>query len=88
MLGLETAIPLPLHLDTDLLLRELKQAESHQLSSHPLRYHDGSWQVINLIYAGGKKHYTHQGAFDMGAAPPQRTPILDECRYLDEGRHN
>jgi hypothetical protein len=88
MLGLETATPLPLHLDTDLLLRDLKQAETHQFSSHPLTYRDGSWQLINLIHAGGMTQYAHQGGLGMGDAPPQRAPILDECRYLDEGRHN
>ena len=70
MLGLETSNPLPLHLDTDLLLWVLKQTETQQFARRPLTYHEGSWQLIKLFQAGGKTQYTHQGVFGVGDATP------------------
>lgn len=84
MLGTETAIQLPMSFDVGRLQRDLEQTEHHEFSRHPLGYHDGSWSVINLIYAGGETQYRHEGAFGMGDAPPRRTPVLDECPYFDE----
>lgn len=82
MLGTEGAFKLPQTFDVERLQDDLTIAERHEFASHPLSYHDGSWQVINLIYAGGATHYKHEGAFGMGDAPPANTTVLDECPYF------
>lgn len=82
MFGIEGALRFPLSFDAQALLKDLHQAEKHQFSSHPLKYHDGSWQVINLIYAGGETEYKHEGAYGMGQGAPTKTKVLVECPYF------
>ncbi|MEO7386760.1 MAG: aspartyl/asparaginyl beta-hydroxylase domain-containing protein [Gammaproteobacteria bacterium] len=62
----------------------MKTAEEYAFFKHPLQYHDGSWQVINLIYANGELAYRHEGAFGFGDLPPAKTEVLDRCPYFDE----
>jgi Aspartyl/Asparaginyl beta-hydroxylase len=84
MLGLETAIRIPFTFDTELLNRDLAKSERFEYSTHPLRYHDGSWRTINLVYSGGSATYTHEGAFGYGDEAPRPTPVLNECPYFRE----
>jgi hypothetical protein len=82
MFGLETEIRLPFKFDTELLNRDLLTAETFEFSTHPLKYHDGTWQAINLVYSGGKIQYTHEGNLGYGDDPPLPTPVLAECPYF------
>lgn len=84
VLGLETAIRLPFNFDVTRLQRDLETAETFQFSRHPLRYHDGNWEAINLIYAGGRNEYTHAGTLGYGDEPPAKTEVLRQCPYFDE----
>ena len=84
MRGLDLAIKLPMAFDAERLAADLATAETFQFMKHPLRYHDGSWNVINLIYAGGSAEYHHEGAYGYGTEPPQPTEVLRNCPYFAE----
>lgn len=76
--------PLPQHFDPQKLLTDLDTADTFHFSAHPLQHHDGSWSVINLIYAGGKQDYAHEGTFGYGTEEPQATEVLAHCPYFRE----
>lgn len=76
--------PLPFKFNTEKLLHDLDTAETFHFSAHPLQHHDGTWSVINLIYAGGKQQYAHEGIFGYGNEAPQATDVLACCTYFKE----
>ncbi|MBM3518282.1 MAG: aspartyl/asparaginyl beta-hydroxylase domain-containing protein [Alphaproteobacteria bacterium] len=80
MLGIETA----LRFDPAKLQHDLAIAKRFQFGTHPLKYHDGSWSVINLIYGGGEKIYPHRGKYGYGDKPPEKTEVLEVCPYSNE----
>lgn len=84
MFGNDLAIKLPLQFDAARLAADLATAETFEFKAHPLRYHDGSWNVINLIYAGGDLDYRHEGDFGFGSAPAAPTEVLRSCPYFAE----
>ncbi|RMD86866.1 MAG: aspartyl/asparaginyl beta-hydroxylase domain-containing protein [Alphaproteobacteria bacterium] len=88
MLGLNLAVRIPVTFDVKKLQRDLALAEKFQMATHPLKYHNGAWSVLNLIYSGGKIHYTHDDAYGprpgYGSEPPEKTPVLSECKYFNE----
>jgi hypothetical protein len=55
MLGLETAVRLPLSFDAALLKRDLEAVEAARLAfvPHYGEYHDGGWSAIGLVGQGG-----------------------------------
>jgi len=82
MLGL--AFKLPYAFDPVRLQADLKRADDFQFSKHPLRYHNGQWLTLNLIYSGGRIEYTHEGDLGYGNEPPAATPVLHQCPYFRE----
>lgn len=80
----DVSIKLPMQFDPVRLAQDLAIAETFQFHKHPLRYHDGTWNVINLIYAGGELDYRHEGDFGFGTAPPAPTAALKQCPYFAE----
>ena len=74
----------PFELDSEALLADLETSEKFEFSKHPLRYHDGSWTAINLMYAGGSTEYTHDGDYGYGAGDAEATPVLAECPYFQD----
>lgn len=80
----EIALKLPIQFDADKLQQDLAVAAEFSFKSHPLQYHDGSWKVINLIYAGGNADYKHEGNFGFGTGAPAHTEVLDRCPYFEE----
>ena len=78
------SFPLPLTFDINRLNADLEEAEKFEFSAHPLRYHDGTWTAINLIYGGGGNHYTHEGDHGYGVGEPQPTEVLKACPYFAE----
>ena len=84
MIPLDICEKLAPSFDPGRLSHDLEIAMKEQFSKHPLQYHDGSWETINLIYAGGKLEYTHEGDHGFGNEPPARTELLDRCPYFDE----
>jgi hypothetical protein len=84
MFARDLAIKLPLQFDAARLSEDLRTAETFEFKKHPLRYHDGSWNVINLIYAGGDLDYRHEGDFGFGTAPAAPTEVLQKCPYFAE----
>lgn len=84
MLGLDLAIRLPVSFDADRLAGDLRRAQQFEFATHPLRYHDGNWKVINLIYSGGDVQYKHSGTLGYGQEQAAPTEVLKECPYLQE----
>jgi hypothetical protein len=83
MFGLELAIRLPVKFDPEGLVRDLASAKQFEFTKHPLRYHDGNWKVINLIYSRGDPQYKHErGTFGYGDHVPAPTDVLEQCPYL------
>jgi hypothetical protein len=80
----DIAIKLPISFDIKKLKEDLIVAKTFQFSTHPLKYHDGKWSVVNLYYAGGELAYKHEGDLGFGEKPPQKTEVLAKCPYLDE----
>ena len=78
------SFPLPLEFDIDKLNADLEKAETFEFSTHPLKYHDGTWTAINLIYGGGGTHYTHEGDLGYGTGEPEPTEVLKACPYFAE----
>ena len=78
------SLPLDLTFDEGKLKHDLEVAEQFEFATHPLKYHDGSWTAINLIYAGGKNHYSHEGDLGYGVGEPIATEVLEACRYFKE----
>lgn len=76
------AIKLPMHYDSERLAADLAVTETFAYHKHPLRYHDGSWNVINLIYSGGEMDYRHEGDLGYGKEPPAPTEALQRCPYF------
>lgn len=75
---------LPFSFDASLLLKDLEKAENHQMYTHPLKYHDGNWKTLNLIYAGGRVNYDHSGDLGYGDEPAIPTIVLNECAYFQK----
>jgi hypothetical protein len=85
VLGLELAIKLPVRFDTAALCKDLCAAERFEFTKHPLRYHDGNWKIINLVYSGGDAQYQHpRGTFGYGDRSPAATAVLEQCPYFAE----
>lgn len=84
MFNIGVSVRLPLKFDVARLNEDLASAEQYSFSTHPLRYHDGTWKAINLIYAGGKTEYTHEGELGYGIGEPEATEVLRECPYFQK----
>lgn len=82
MFRMDLAIRLNMDFRPEALQHDLQQAKSFQFAQHPLNYHDGKWKAINLIAAGGKVLYEHQGDHGFGTTEPIPTPVLDKCPYI------
>jgi hypothetical protein len=79
MLGLETALRLPMSFDPVRLQRDLKAIEAVKMQAHYGGYHDGKWSAIGLVSQGGR-----MDDLQMGNEPYQKTDLLKQCPYFNE----
>lgn len=77
-------VKLPIEYDQARLVADLEAAQQFSFGTHPLKYHDGSWQALNLIYSNGETHYTHEGDLGFGLSKPEKTEVLAHCPYFEE----
>jgi aspartyl/asparaginyl beta-hydroxylase (cupin superfamily) len=84
MIDLGVSVRLPIQFDVAKLNRDLERAETFSFANHPLRYHDGRWTAINLIYPGAETEYKHEGDLGYGVGSPESTEVLKHCPYFAE----
>src|SRR5215510_15293257 len=79
MLGLETAIRLPLTFDPERLRADLKAIENVHMQTHYGGYHDGTWSAIGLVSQGGEA-----GELHTGTGRYEKTELVKTCPYFNE----